>query len=83
MNKPIEVKELYDNQGETIDRYSIYICLKDGFKYLICCCSNPTHPQGVFSRAEEHQFDLGKHLGKKIKWEQLPKSVQKIVIDDI
>lgn len=81
--KPIEVKNVYDNNGDTIDRYSIYIESKDGENNLICCCSNPSSPYGVFSRAYSHQFDLGEHLGKEIEWEDLPSSVQNVIINEL
>jgi hypothetical protein len=79
--QPVEVLDIYDNGGETFDRYSIHILLENGNRYLICTSYNPF--EGVFSRAEPHQFDLGKHLGTQIDWDELPLDVQKVVIQEI
>ena len=83
LEQPIEVMKIFDNKGETVDLYSIHILYESGESYLICTSNNPTHPLGVFSRAEGHQFDIGEHLGEEIDWCELPESVQKVVISDI
>lgn len=71
---------VYDNGGETADRYTIVLHGKDwdagarrGYKMMLGLSSNPSDPQGFSQWTEGHE---GKHLGKKIKFSSLPKNVQ-------
>lgn len=82
MEQPKQIINAYDNHGATLDRFSIHYRDADG-EQLICCCSNPSHPQGVFSRADERQFDAGPHLGDQIAWKKLPVAVRRVVLSDI
>ena len=78
--QPDEVMGLWDNGGETLDRYSIhlfYTTEEDSYEELICtnwCLS-------IFSRAE--QFDTGEHLGKEIDWKDLPEELQAYLIMEV
>ena len=82
----------YDNGGETCDRYTVvytgrYTHKTGGVSWYVGMSSNPFHPQG-FGQHGESSTNVPidkpsyKHLGKKIKFEKLPKDCQRLVIDD-
>jgi hypothetical protein len=74
---PGDVVAVYDSGGKTADRYTILLReWHDRRQQLIGCLGlsdNPTHPQGFsqFSGAMR-----GPHLGKKLRWDQLPPTIQ-------
>jgi len=78
-SQPKEVTSIWDNGGETADRYSIVMNWKETpTMYAILGLSdNPESPQG-FSQFTHGQ--AGKHLGKKLKWNQLPPKIQKHIV---
>lgn len=65
--------KIYDNGGKTLDRYTVAILdtyrLSNGAKLYECLGVDDVGGQG-FSQMSECQ--LGRHLGKLIKWEDLP-----------
>ena len=75
---------IYDNGGRTLDRYTVILNryrtdingarLWDSFSM----CDNPRHPQGFGQHAEAQR---GKHLGKRIKFEDLPKECKDVLTD--
>jgi len=83
---PIEVMNVFDNEGYTFDRYTINILFENGDSYVVASSSNPTHPQGVWSIKENEYIvaeDLTKedaHIGKEIDWDELPNEVKKTVL---
>lgn len=79
--QPKLVIGVYDNGGKTFDRYTVALDLPGDrrdkrMKECIGLSSNPSHPQG-FSQFATCQ--LGRHLGKKLKWGQLPAEIRKHV----
>lgn len=82
MEKPIVVHGVYDNGGETVDRYSIHAVFSKNEQYLFCSSPNPFHPlSGVWSTADSgNKWEVGEHLGKQIDWNELPEDVQRAVI---
>jgi hypothetical protein len=87
----------YDNQGESIDRYTVvYSNTKDGYSHGISMSAHPFHPQGVgmhfdYSKSElwcggnrQYSVDRPKyaHLGKKIKFTDLPDECRRCVLQD-
>jgi hypothetical protein len=79
---------VYDNGGKTADRYTVVFTGnykgRDGCDY-IGMSENPFHPQGFGQHGWSQDiidYPSYKHLGKKIKFEYLPKDCQKVVIDD-
>lgn len=83
----MKIKAIYDNGGKTIDRYTIAFDEITGYiesdgitqpKYkCLTLSSDPDWPQG-FSQWIE--CILGKHLGKKITFKELPENVQKHIL---
>lgn len=74
---------IYDNNGKTIDRYTaVYMDrpLFDGCYASAAMSDKPFHPQGI---GQHGPSTPGRHLGKRIKFEQLPKDCQKLVLQDL
>lgn len=76
---------VYDNGGETMDRFDIVIDDKEwdtsaspGMKPMLSVSENPSTGVSQFGDGKE-----GDHLGKKIKFTSLPKNVQEHVIKRI
>lgn len=72
MIKIKRIKKIYDNDGESFDRYSIIYQNGD----FLGMSHNPTHPQGFCCWACKEQYIDGPHLGKEIDFTQLPKECQ-------
>ncbi len=70
----MKITAIYDNGGETIDRYTIVF--NEAWGSLTMCLGlsdNPDHPQG-FSQFNGCQD--GPHLGKQIHFEDLSENIQ-------
>jgi hypothetical protein len=79
---------IYDNMGETNDRYTVvytgHYKGRQGCDY-IGMSSIPYHPQG-FGQHGWSETIIDKptygHIGKKIKFTDLPEDCQRVAIDD-
>jgi hypothetical protein len=71
---------VYDNGGETFDRYTIVVENPEdpGERSWLGSSENPFHPQG-FGQHLGDSVQEGTHLGEKIKFANLPEQVQKFV----
>lgn len=72
----------YDNGGKTADRYTVFymdIPETHGFM-LVGMSERPFHPHGF---GQHSSGTPGRHCGKRIKFEELPKDCQKLVIQDL
>jgi hypothetical protein len=70
----------YDNGGKTMDRYTvIFMDSPEALAgHFACLAMNhePFHPQGF----GQHSAAIpGRHLGKRIKFEELPADCQRLV----
>ena len=86
---------IYDNGGETFDRYTIvYLEPENNFYHYVGASVNPFHPQGFAVSGDykdcpvDHLSnipDVGgtNHLGTRILFAQLPEDVQKLVLHDL
>lgn len=79
----------YDNQGETSDRYTVvftgHFAGRGGRCHYVGMGGNPFHPQGFYQHGEHDQVidrPAYSHLGKKIKFMDLPEDCQRAVIQD-
>lgn len=79
---------VYDNGGETFDRYTVVFTGnykgRDGCHYL-GMSENPTHPQGFGQHGWSQEIidrPTYGHLGKKVKFEDLPEKCQKVILND-
>jgi hypothetical protein len=68
------------------DRYTVLYTGRTGKQHLyVGMSANPFHPQGVGQHGEsDHLIDYPtySHLGKKIRFENLPPDCQKVVVSD-
>lgn len=73
LDQPSNVKSIWDNGGESLDRYTVVF--KDGD--MLGLSTEPEHPQGFsqFTTGTE-----GSHLGKKVKWDSLSEKLKKHII---
>lgn len=74
---------IYDNGGKTFDRYTvIYMDQPEGMGLYGCrgMSEHPRHPQGFGMYGSALP---GRHLGKRIAFEQLPQDCQKLVEQDL
>lgn len=75
---------IWDNGGESFDQYTVVFTKKSNagnFMY-VGMSENPFSPQGFGQHGETQYPNGGKHLGKRIKFDQLPEDCQKLVIQD-
>ena len=52
------------------------------YPYL-AASAHPFHPQGFGQHGESRHFLTGRHLGKRIRFEDLPEQVQRFVLQNI
>jgi hypothetical protein len=75
------VLRIYDNGGQTVDRYTIAPPrwareYRDGRAWTaIAANAAPFHPQGFGQHIRI--VSVGKHLGRRIGWHQLPEDVRR------
>ena len=68
---------VYDNGGATLDRYTVIPLDADWHGMALGLSTQPSHPQGF---SQWGQCSEGPHLGKRIRFEQLPRNVQEHVM---
>lgn len=85
MNYPKGVKAIYDNGGKTWDRYSVYYSDRKAWGEdrpkmwpMVGMSLNPFQGFGQHGSGM-----LGRHNGKRIAFEDLPKECQKLVNRDL
>lgn len=75
---------IYDNGGKTFDRYTVvymdYPERQHNTFAAVGMNSEPFHPQGFGQHCTAMP---GRHLGKRISFEELPKDCQKLVLQDL
>jgi hypothetical protein len=85
MSKPdISKIRCYDNAGKTADRYTVvYMAIPERTPNTflsVGMSAEPFHPQGI----GQHGAAMpGRHLGKRIRFEDLPADCQKVVMQDL
>ena len=80
----------YDNNGKTADRYTVVFTGRIpgrliGEQFGLAMSNNPFHPQGIgqhFEYGYRIDYPGYSHLGKKIKFDDLPKDCQTLVLSD-
>lgn len=75
--------KIYDNNGKTFDRYTVIYLNEpeqNGYYGARGMSENPFHPQGFGQCCSAMP---GKHLGKCIKFEDLPADCQQLVKNDL
>jgi hypothetical protein len=76
----MKIAAIYDNGGETFDRYTVCLGETDARNLGECLGMSeiPTHPQGF---CQHGYADFGPHLGRKIGLADLPIECQKVLED--
>lgn len=75
--------KLYDNGGETYDRYTvIYLDDPEGHG-LFSSVGMSEHPFAPSGFGQHGSAKPGRHLGKRIEFEDLPDDCQKLVKRDL
>ena len=91
VNGKRKVCRIYDagnSENAPIDRFTVafkgyrHECYGMVYPYL-ASSSCPFHPQGFGQYGESKVFMTGKHLGKRVAFEALPKDVQKFILQSI
>lgn len=80
---------IYDNCGETADRYTVvftgnYRAKTGGCFWYLGLSGAPFHPQGIGCTGEhDRQIDRPTygHLGKRVKWESLPDDCKRATLN--
>lgn len=86
MATKLKIKAIYDNEGKNADRYTVYynaIEKREGTNIFYSCLGmddKPSHPQGIGMHSSGV---LGRHNGKRIKFNQLPLECQRAVNQDL
>lgn len=81
---------IYDNGGATADRYTVIFSgrwkgRRPGWTFLLAMSAKPFHPQGIGLHDEiRGEIDRPRysHLGKKIRFQDLPEDCQRAVLTD-
>lgn len=80
---PAPILAVYDYGDKVADRYTVILDPKRGFErerdglyQALGLSSNPSHPQGVSMFTTSA---MGRNIGRKIAWEELPEKVRKHV----
>ena len=77
----MKIKAIYDNGGETYDRFTVYYDQKDNDLYVGRGMSRyPFKPQGF---GQWISGLLGPHNGKRIELKDLPPDCQRLVDSDL
>jgi len=79
----MKIYKIFDNGGETVDRFAVVTSIKRYYAGYwsydaLALSSNPDWPRGF---SQWCTVVLGKHLGKEIRFEDLPENVQKHVLE--
>lgn len=77
-----QVVRIYDNGGKTLDRYTaVFMSLereRDGTYQCRAMSEHPFHGFGMWCSAVP-----GRHLGKRITFDQLPPDCQRLLVQDL
>lgn len=79
----MKILEIRDNEGKTCDRYTVvYDTIGDnaGNYDALAMSEKPFHPVGF---GQHVSAQPGEHLGKLIKFSDLPDDCQRLVISDL
>ena len=74
----------YDNGGKTVDRYTVvYMDQPENKHNTFACVGMNAHPFSPQGFGQHCTATPGRHLGKRIKFKELPTDCQKLVLQDI
>lgn len=74
---------IYDNGGETYDRYTILFTKRRIDGHFMCLGASHDLVVGShFDTPEILDYPVSSHLGKRIEFQQLPEKVRNLVLED-
>jgi hypothetical protein len=85
----VRIHSIYDNGGETADRYTVYYGGRGtvrwdyrGARMRLCVgmSASPFSPQGYGQHGEGQP---GRHNGRRIAWRDLPADCKELVLSDL
>lgn len=81
----MKILKIYDNGGETFDRYTVYYdAFTDSkaarFHHCRCMSEHPCHPHGF---GQYSDGTIGPHNGKEISFDDLPQECRDLVARDL
>ena len=82
----MKVKAIYDNGGKTFDRYTVVYNEIEQHRTegnLYSCLGMSTMPFDPQGFGQHSSAQMGSHLGKRIKFDDLPKDCQRAVNQDL
>lgn len=82
MGNKMKILAIYDNGGETLDRYTVIVDLKVDSQSKLHECLGLNEGGDGFSQWSHAHYSKGtnnKHLGKRIRFEDLSEATQKHV----
>jgi len=74
--------KIYDNGGETFDRYTV-VYLDSNLYELFSCLGMSERPYSPLGYCQHGSCTDGPHLGKEIDFEDLPEECQRAVRNDL
>ena len=76
MKKPNCVTSIYDNEGDTLDRYTVFTDQREGDYWEALAIGNDPRGFSQFTTGQK-----GAHLGKLITFDDLPELIQQHIIN--
>ena len=78
----MKIRAIYDNGGKTFDRFTVYYREYNANGYYTgrAMSEHPCHPNGF---GQMTSGMMGKHNGKRIKFDELPTDCQKLIESDL
>ena len=82
LRKPEEVTVIYDNGGESFDRYTVVLKTNNLHfaPFNLDCLALSENPDSPSGFSQYSTCVDGAHLGKVIKWADMPLNLQKHII---
>ena len=82
MKRPKNIR-IYDNGGATFDRYTvIYMDEPENRPGTYNCLGMSADPFSPLGFRQHSSAMPGRHLGRRIRWEELPEDCRKAVVQD-
>jgi len=77
--KRLKILGIFDNGGETLDRYTFVLNERDGDFYQMLGTSETGAGYSQFGSGSFNYHGNNKHLGRPVKWADLSEELQKHV----
>lgn len=75
----MKILAIFDNGGATLDRYTFVTNIRDGQYYQMLGTDRTGKDFSQWSNGEFNYHGDNSHLGKQIKWQDIPEQLKKHV----